>query len=112
MNGIEANIRRPFMIRHDLPDISALQRVADVPERTQRYAHAGKRQFPHHFAAVGADMAVALDRRRALGADQPPGQLPIRSEERRVGTECVSTCRSRWSPSHSKKKQNHSILYI
>src|SRR3546814_15342988 len=22
-----------------------------------------------------------------------------RSEERRVGTECVSTCRSRWSPS-------------
>src|SRR3546814_16509274 len=23
----------------------------------------------------------------------------VRSEERRVGTECVSTCRSRWSPS-------------
>src|SRR3546814_19046613 len=27
-----------------------------------------------------------------------------RSEERRVGKECVSTCRSRWSPDHSKKK--------
>src|SRR3546814_15255856 len=26
-----------------------------------------------------------------------------RSEERRVGKECVSTCRSRWSPYHSKK---------
>src|SRR3546814_14746163 len=25
-----------------------------------------------------------------------------RSEERRVGNECVSTCRSRWSPFHSK----------
>src|SRR3546814_16219359 len=24
--------------------------------------------------------------------------LPPRSEERRVGKECVSTCRSRWSP--------------
>src|SRR3546814_20184964 len=24
----------------------------------------------------------------------------FRSEERRVGKECVSTCRSRWSPSH------------
>src|SRR3546814_17135715 len=24
----------------------------------------------------------------------------IRSEERRVGQECVSTCRSRWSPYH------------
>src|SRR3546814_18365878 len=27
-----------------------------------------------------------------------PGAL--RSEERRVGKECVSTCRSRWSPYH------------
>src|SRR3546814_16057232 len=27
-----------------------------------------------------------------------------RSEERRVGKECVSTCRSRWSPYHSKKQ--------
>src|SRR3546814_13887988 len=27
-----------------------------------------------------------------------------RSEERRVGKECVSTCRSRWSPDHYKKK--------
>src|SRR3546814_20867848 len=25
---------------------------------------------------------------------------PDRSEERRVGKECVSTCRSRWSPYH------------
>src|SRR3546814_1486524 len=28
----------------------------------------------------------------------------LRSEERRVGKECVSTCRSRWSPYHEKKK--------
>src|SRR3546814_3508147 len=28
----------------------------------------------------------------------------VRSEERRVGKECVSTCRSRWSPDHEKKK--------
>src|SRR3546814_15530487 len=28
----------------------------------------------------------------------PPEQ--VRSEERRVGQECVSTCRSRWSPYH------------
>src|SRR3546814_17955891 len=26
--------------------------------------------------------------------------LSLRSEERRVGKECVSTCRSRWSPYH------------
>src|SRR3546814_11760194 len=29
--------------------------------------------------------------------------LAIRSEERRVGKECVSTCRSRWSPYTYKK---------
>src|SRR3546814_13986712 len=35
----------------------------------------------------------------------PRHQVPladnfVRSEERRVGKECVSTCRSRWSPYH------------
>src|SRR3546814_16043626 len=30
-----------------------------------------------------------------------PAEEPMpRSEERRVGKECVSTCRSRWSPYH------------
>src|SRR3546814_13092444 len=28
-----------------------------------------------------------------------------RSEERRVGKECVITCRSRWSPYHEKKNE-------
>src|SRR3546814_11211591 len=34
-----------------------------------------------------------------------------RSEERRVGKECVSTCRSRWSPYHYKKKYGHRQKY-
>src|SRR3546814_3475978 len=29
-----------------------------------------------------------------------PDGVGFRSEERRVGKECVSTCRSRWSPYH------------
>src|SRR3546814_19097290 len=35
-------------------------------------------------------------------ADRREGRivLDLRSEERRVGKECVSTCRSRWSPYH------------
>src|SRR3546814_15579131 len=32
-------------------------------------------------------------------------RLKRRSEERRVGKECVSTCRSRWSPYHYTKKK-------
>src|SRR3546814_19988030 len=38
-------------------------------------------------------------------AAMPPAASPERSEERRVGKECVSTCRSRWSPYHYKNKQ-------
>src|SRR3546814_10272140 len=38
---------------------------------------------------------------RALGRNCWPGWGDgRRSEERRVGKECVSTCRSRWSPYH------------
>src|SRR3546814_14011349 len=32
-------------------------------------------------------------------------QAQHRSEERRVGKECVSTCRSRWSPYHEKQEK-------
>ena len=32
--------------------------------------------------------------------DQIPENHLLRSEERRVGKECVSLCRSRWSPYH------------
>src|SRR3546814_1440511 len=35
-----------------------------------------------------------------LGPVYFQGFEPKRSEERRVGKECVSTCRSRWSPYH------------
>src|SRR3546814_11400892 len=40
---------------------------------------------------------------QALSRDQTI--VTNRSEERRVGKACVSTCRSRWSPYHSKKKE-------
>src|SRR3546814_1693659 len=35
-----------------------------------------------------------------LARRQIPEAKIARSEERRVGKECVSTCRSRWSPYH------------
>src|SRR3546814_11669454 len=35
-----------------------------------------------------------------------------RSEERRVGKECVSTCRFRWSPYHYKKTTHNKPLII
>src|SRR3546814_16463907 len=43
-------------------------------------------------------------RRKAKQGRRQPA-LPYRSEERRVGQESVSTCRSRWSPYNSQKKK-------
>src|SRR3546814_5821784 len=47
----------------------------------------GEGGVAHLQARGGADAAVEQTDRQ-------------RSEERRVGKECVSTCRSRWSPYH------------
>src|SRR3546814_4046030 len=41
-----------------------------------------------------------VDHARARIEETYRRPLPDRSEERRVGKECVSTCRSRWSPYH------------
>src|SRR3546814_8712659 len=41
--------------------------------------------------------AIVVAIHQGLYSDLPP-DAPGRSEERRVGKECVSTCRSRWSP--------------
>src|SRR3546814_3863758 len=49
-----------------------------------------------HAAVVEAVHLAKESEAKATGADQPHD----RSEERRVGKECVSTCRSRWSPYH------------
>src|SRR3546814_16758215 len=35
-----------------------------------------------------------------ISKNMPDDGALVRSEERRVGKECVSRCRSRWSPSH------------
>src|SRR3546814_12196259 len=51
------------------------------------------------FIAAPAALTVFLVLYGTLGIGQ--AQTPEdRSEERRVGKECVSTCRSRWSPYH------------
>src|SRR3546814_16332827 len=43
---------------------------------------------------------------------EPSTVHPPRSEARRVGPECVSTCRSRWSPYHTKKKHSSPRNYL
>src|SRR3546814_10075324 len=59
------------------------------------------------FAETGNEGADQQQRLRKLAMVAGARVLgPNRSEERRVGEACVSTCRSRWSPHHQKKKSN------
>src|SRR3546814_9051643 len=46
------------------------------------------------------DVAPDLAQCEEQGGAENQASTPARSEERRVGKECVSTCRSRWSPYH------------
>src|SRR3546814_19033531 len=57
---------------------------------------------PPYRQMLGSDRLIDAGPDARL-AQRLPEQL--RSEERSVGKECVSTCRSRWSPYHSKKQQ-------
>src|SRR3546814_15367427 len=51
------------------------------------------------LGAIGLQTARDVEKLRRL----------IRSDERRVGKECGSTCSSRWSPDHLKTKERSSI---
>src|SRR3546814_1770951 len=56
--------------------------------------------FPNGTVALkGVDLVLAPGRVHGLLGANGAGKS-TRSEERRVGTECGSTCRSRWAPTH------------
>src|SRR3546814_12215416 len=74
--------------------------------------HAAKMRAPlHGFQVAGAIFISARPQNAVavilaavglcllIGVGEIGLQI-LRSEERRVGKECVSTCRSRWSPYH------------
>src|SRR3546814_12639647 len=63
---------------------------------------------------IGQGEADDMGKRLLPGRDRHHAADPPawRSEERRVGKECVSTCRSRWSPYHSKKKEVENRIQI
>src|SRR3546814_18590940 len=73
---------------------------------------------PEMFARIRSNVGkasvigrlVSLDQRGALVVAELLERDPsTRSEERRVGKECVSTCRYRWSPYHEKKNKNMNL---
>ena len=75
------------------PSMRAIAREAGVGIATL-YRH-----FPTREALVDAVYQDHV-KRLTLGAREMLERLAPRSEERRVGKECLSVCRSRWSPYH------------
>src|SRR3546814_11817530 len=75
---VREEITERFRSRSQLAGGRALARIMPRGEKPE------VDPFLHFHAAVAIVLADVRDR----------------SEERRVGKECVSTCRSRWSPYH------------
>src|SRR3546814_20055994 len=81
---------------------SAREHGAGAAEVDHGDGRLGEHEPEDQHLAVGGDRAVCPE----VGL---LGQiLEERSEERRVGTECVSTCRYRWWPFHYIKTKNYS----
>src|SRR3546814_14243585 len=76
----------------DGPDLDDLARRYVDLWQDQVSALAADPEFAESLQKVMAALGIA--------ASGLPAMWSARSEERRVGKECVSTCRSRWSPSH------------
>src|SRR3546814_13708262 len=79
------------------PSAAIVVCAADLPE-SDGYAVAARLRIS---TGAGIVMLMPDDRResRILGLSIGVEHC-MRSEERREGKECVSPCRSRWSPSH------------
>src|SRR3546814_12583549 len=80
----------PFAVKLGWRSADCMWRLAG--DTATDYNHYSKRAILG--AVYGATMAVYLNDESAGFTDTR------RSEERRVGKECVSTCRSRWSQYH------------
>src|SRR3546814_16369394 len=86
-----------FIQQRHIHVFSNIRRLPDLIQVVEKIGNAlnsrdlGVRETDDHIAHRFSVGIVVIELRR--------------SEERRVGKECVSTCRSWWSPSHEKKNK-------
>src|SRR3546814_16784433 len=86
---VRSSYRIPHKVSADLGQgyriwpITDLAKASDHPERLR-------------FRLMGSFGRAVLRRLRGRCLRMARFSGPLRSEERRVGKECVSTCRSRW----------------
>src|SRR3546814_17388900 len=105
---------------------------SDLGEQRDVELHQARELRLQHLAQRGSDRRMVAPQREDAEAAQQVEVAPAgdvvevwalaarevhviaeglqRSEERRVGKECVSMCSSRWSPYHLKKKTNNFLI--
>src|SRR3546814_8915149 len=81
-----------------MADVHADPDRLDAPLRRRPYGTWESQSWDDAMAEVGSRLAAVIEAHGPSAVAVYTGNP--RSEERRVGTECVSTCRTRWSPSH------------
>src|SRR3546814_17301642 len=90
---LPVELRARFLIGHLAPKIQ--MRLVLLVLQHLEHVIAGKTELIEsstHGQGAGSPEACADDFQIHV--------FPLRSESRRVGKECVSTCRSRWQPYH------------
>src|SRR3546814_16614519 len=73
--------------------------VIELTESNSTSNYPRLRQAASDYRGFGLQIAID-DLGEGFSSLRLWSELRPRSEERRVGKECVSTCRSRWSPYH------------
>src|SRR3546814_14508291 len=100
----DAVARRHRPVVQILPGAETTSRAGDDQHpRVAQFAERVRHLLVHpHGEAVEPVRAIEGEACDAVVETEEDGFVtgPARSEERRVGKEFVSTCRSRWSPSH------------
>src|SRR3546814_18304911 len=98
--------RFPYTTLFRSDNVGAAHLIGQIAGAAMRHRHGAigaEQQLPHRLA--DEDRAPDDDRILAAEVAEPVLQQQQRSEERRVGQECVSTCRTWWSTYHSTKNK-------
>src|SRR3546814_19075940 len=94
---LPAHVQRIFYLDSDIVVRKCLSEIYDIDLDGYLFA--------------GVEDSLSLHYNRKFGLPETAAHIN-RSEERRVGKECVSTCRSRWSQYHYKKNKYIISIYI
>src|SRR3546814_20564571 len=96
--------------RHVFPHLTVTEKLEVGLSALARKGFKGPKKIPDMVYDLFPKLTQIANRKAGVlsGGEQQQlaigralaGQPSLRSEERRVGKECVSTCRSRWSPYH------------